>query len=127
MPSVAAAGSDVELSADAQAALLKHAAPVLILCLRLAPLEPSRAAATLRKLTPAGGWLRGLAGVTDCFAAMLLCYVYCLARAEFRLAVSIHRFRRSTGPRNDASRLPSAFSVAVQGVRTANQQRASCP
>ena len=72
MPSVATAGSNMELNADAQAVLLKHAAPVLILCLRLAPLEQSRATATLRKLTPAGGWLTGSAGATDCFAAMLL-------------------------------------------------------
>ena len=82
MSSCAGAGSATELSADAQASLRQHAAPVLTLCLRLAPLEPSLAAATLRKLAPLGGRLMVPVGATDCLIlcichAAVLCLIAC--------------------------------------------------
>ena len=55
-PFASSAGGSTELNADAPRMLARHAAPVLVLCLRFAPLEPSRAVAVLRKLSPAGGW-----------------------------------------------------------------------
>ena len=74
------ADGDGELSPDARAVLDRHAAPVLILCLQLAQLEPSRAVATLRKLAPAGGWLVAPATPGAVLAASCRAAAVCLGK-----------------------------------------------